>query len=180
MQIEHCDDISFSRHSRLIRFWEPDLANPVRIMTSSTSVKGPESKFYFFMVAYYGPTGARVHVQSFSLNKLFFFILVYKVTPHLSNGTSVFLGFFPRIREFFPPQVSCTPRCSQIKLSNYFIKPLASDKVSATSSVSISASFRSPDSLRTRLLIDEWPRVYPTCVRLVRNCSYTRIHTFSH
>jgi len=179
-QIEHCDNISFLRHSWLIRFWEPDLANPVRITTSSTSVKGPESKFSFFMVAYYGPTGTRVHAQLFSSNKLFFFVLVYKVTPHLSNRTTSFWGFFPWIHQFFPPQVSCTPRCSQIKLSNYFIKPLVSDKASATSSVPISTSFRSPDLLRTRLLIDEWPCVYPTCIHLVRNCSYMRIHAFSH
>jgi len=180
MQIEHHDSVSFSRHSRLIRFWEAELANLVQITTSSTSLKGPESKFSFFMVAYYGPTGTRVHAQLFSSYKLFFFVLVYKVTPHLSNGKSVFLGFFPWIRQFFPPQVSCTPRCSQIKLSNYFIKPLASDKVSTMSSVPISASFRSPDSLRMHLLIDEWPRVYPTHVRLVRYCLYMRIHTFSH
>jgi len=124
-------------------------------MTSSTSVKGPESKFSFFMVVYYGPTGARVCMQLFSSYKLFLLVLVYKVSPHLLNGIMSFWGFFLQIHQFFPPQVSCTPRCSQIKLSNYFIEPLVSDKVSMMSSVPISASFRSPDSLRTHLLIDE-------------------------
>jgi len=121
-QIEHRDDISFSRHSRLIRFWEPDLANPVRINDVIDFFLQSRVKFSFFMVAYYGPTGARVRVQSFSLYKLFLFMYVYKVTPHLSNKKKIFLGFlcaqgkearFPRIHLYSSPQVSCTRRCSQ-------------------------------------------------------------------
>jgi len=42
------------------------------------------------MVVFYDPAGARVHMQPFSSYKLFLLILVYKVTPHLSNGTHIF------------------------------------------------------------------------------------------
>jgi len=58
------------------------------------------------------------------------------------------------------------------KLSNYIIKPLMSDKVSVMSSVPISTSFRSPDSL-TSLLIDKWPHIYSTHVHLDRFCLFT-------
>jgi len=65
------------------------------------------------------------------------------------------------------------------KLSNYIYKASCIRQVSATSSVPISTSFRSPDSL-TSLLIDEWPHIYSTHIHLVRNCSYMHLHAFSH
>ena len=121
-QIEHHDGVSFLSHSWLIRFWESDLANPVQITMSSTSFLQSRVKYLSFMVAYYGPTGARVCAQLFSSYKLFLFMYVYKVTPHLSNKKMIFLGFlcaqgkearFPRIHLYSSPQVSCTRRCSQ-------------------------------------------------------------------
>jgi len=49
-------------------------------------------KYLLFMVMSYSLASARVCAQPFSLYKLFLYMLVYKVTPHLSNGTCPF-GF---------------------------------------------------------------------------------------
>jgi len=106
------------------------------------------------MVVFYGPAGARVCAQLFPLYKLFLLVLVYKVTPHLSNGTAL-SGFLSMNSSILKFSSVLHTKVQSDKLSNTFIKPLVSDKVSVMSSVPISASFRSPDLLRTCLLIGE-------------------------
>jgi len=68
-QIEHHDDISFSRHSQLTKFWQPDLANPVQINNVINFLLKSQVKYLSFMVVFYSPAGARVCMQSFSLYK---------------------------------------------------------------------------------------------------------------
>jgi len=144
MQIEHHDNISFSRHSQLTRFWEPNLANPVWITMSSTSFKGPESVYLSFMVVFTVWLAQEYMCSCFLHTKYFYLYLYIRWLPTFQMG-QVLSGFLSTNSSILKFSSVLHTKVQSDKLSNYIYKASCIRQVSMTSSVLISASFRSPD-----------------------------------